>query len=78
MARVVLRGIGFTGIANPAARLLIQGSSPQSVTVVNDTEMVATVAALNPSSHVVSVSNGLGYSTSTRSITAVLVSVLSE
>jgi hypothetical protein len=70
-ARVVLRGIGFTGIANPAGRLLIQGAAPASVTVVNDTEMVANFSALSTGSHVVSISNALGFTTSTRSVTAV-------
>lgn len=71
LARVVLRGTGFTGIANPTARLSIQGSTPANVTVVNDTEMVAQFNALAAGGHVVSVSNALGLATSTRSVTAV-------
>jgi len=71
-ARVVLRGTGFTGITNPSARLSIQGGTPASITVVNDTEMVATFNALSAGNHVVSVSNALGLTTSSRSVTAVL------
>ncbi len=45
-ARVVLRGTGFSRIINPAARLAIQGSSPASVSVINDTEIVARFSPL--------------------------------
>jgi hypothetical protein len=70
-ARVVLRGSGFSGITNPSARVLIQGSTPASVSVVNDTEMVANFNALSAGNHVVSVSNALGLATSTRPVAAV-------
>jgi len=71
-ARVVLRGTGFNSIANGSltTRFDIQGAATNSITVVNDTEVVAQFAALSAGTHTVSVSNALGLSTATSSVTA--------
>jgi IPT/TIG domain-containing protein len=70
-ARVVLRGSGFNSIASPAARFTLAGATTNTVVVVNDTEVVAQFSALAAGKHIVAVSNALGLTTATGSVTAV-------
>jgi hypothetical protein len=70
-ARIVLRGTGFNSIASPAARFTLQGATTNNVMVVNDTEVVAQFSALAPGKYIVAVSNALGLTTATGSVTAV-------
>lgn len=68
-ARVILRGSGFSAITAPN-RFAIDGQAPTSITQVNDTEVVALLAALTAGSHTVSVSNALGIATATGRVLA--------
>jgi hypothetical protein len=70
-ARVVLRGTGFNSIASPTARFTLAGATTNTVTVVNDTEVVAQFSALSAGKHIAAVSNALGLTTATGSVTAV-------
>ena len=71
-ARVILRGSGFSAIATPSARVTLSpGITTNSVTVVNDTEMVAQFSALAAGSYTVAVSNALSVATATGNVVAV-------
>src|ERR1700722_12734694 len=71
-ARVILRGSGFSSITLPSARVTLSpGITTNSVTVVNDTEMVAQFSALSAGSYTVAVSNALGVSSATGKVVAV-------
>lgn len=69
-ARVILRGSGFATVASLAARLSIQGSTASSITLVNDTEVIAQFAPLSAGAHAVSISNALGEQTAAGTVVA--------
>jgi hypothetical protein len=68
---LVVKGRGFSAITNPAARLAATGATPTSVQRVSDTKLVASFDSLSVGTHVVSVNNALGATTSTSSVLAV-------
>jgi hypothetical protein len=72
-ARVILRGSGFSAIAGAAldARFTLDGVAATSVSLVNDTEVVAMFAPLQVGAHTAAVSNALGMATPTGSVTAI-------
>ncbi|HEX5461552.1 MAG TPA: IPT/TIG domain-containing protein [Steroidobacteraceae bacterium] len=69
-ARVILRGSGFSTVASLAARLSMQDATISSLTLVNDTEVIAQFAPLTVGTHTVSVSNALGMQTATATVVA--------
>jgi len=69
-ARVILRGSGFSTVASLTSALSIQGATVNSLTLVNDTEVVAQFAPLSAGTHTVSVSNALGESTASATVLA--------
>lgn len=69
-ARVILRGSGFSTVASLAARLSMQGATASSITLVNDTEVIAQFAPLSAGAHTVSISNALGEQTATGTVVA--------
>lgn len=58
-SRIILRGYGFTGVDDLAARLQFAGGTVNSVTLVNDTEVVVATGPLTNGSFLLSFSNAL-------------------
>jgi hypothetical protein len=74
--RVILRGAGFDGVTDLAARVHIAGGSVAAVTRVNDTEVILAVDPLSAGDHAVTIDNALGFATGTRSLKVFTPTVL--
>jgi hypothetical protein len=59
--RVLLRGFGFSGVTNLASRLQFTGGTVNSITLVNDTEIVVNTGALPVGFFPFSFTNALNY-----------------
>ena len=68
---IIVRGRGFSRIANIESRLTVGGVTPTAVSTVDDTQLSVTLPALTAGRYTVGVSNALGVATGTTSLYAV-------